>query len=131
MTKARSAVLATLEGSSEPLTAAGVSDSLSGLCDLATVYRALHWLEGSGAVESFALYCSEHGMERYYASRRSAHRHWFHCESCHRFVDLGACTIEKLVESLGRDRGLQVRHHTMYLTGLCTDCSRQSSTTTR
>ena len=61
MTKARSAVLAALEEASEPLSATGVSERLSGLCDLATVYRSLHWLEGSGSVESFALYCSEHG----------------------------------------------------------------------
>jgi len=125
MTKARTAVLAALETATEPLSATGVSDTLAGLCDLATVYRALHWLEEHGSVESFALYCSEHGMEKYYASRRSVHRHWFHCESCHRFVDLGACELGELVENLGQEHGLLVRHHTMYLTGLCADCARQ------
>ncbi len=60
MTKARTAVLAALETASEPLSATGVSDALAGLCDLATVYRALHWLEEHGSVESFALYCTEH-----------------------------------------------------------------------
>ncbi len=127
MTKARAAILAEIESSPEPLSATGVSERVAGLCDLATVYRALHWLEESGAVESFALYCTEHGMEKYYASRRSAHRHWFHCESCHRFVDLGACKIGELVENLGRDHGVRVTHHTMYLTGLCADCVRQQS----
>lgn len=130
MTKARTAVLAALEKASEPMSAMVVSERLSGLCDLATVYRALHWLEGSGSVESFALYCSEHGMERYYASRRSEHRHWFHCEGCHRFVDLGACRIADLVENLGREHGLRVKHHTLYLTGLCAACTAGNATRT-
>ncbi|OHD18769.1 MAG: hypothetical protein A2Y38_21355 [Spirochaetes bacterium GWB1_59_5] len=73
--------------------------------------------------ESFVLYCSEHGVERYYASASAPHRHWFHCESCHRFVDLGACRIGGLVADVERELKLRVTRHTMYLSGICPGCS--------
>lgn len=124
MTKARAAVSAVLGAAIEPLSALAVASRLEGVCDQATVYRALHWLESNGEAESFALHCTEHGTERYYAPRSETHRHWFHCESCHRFVDLGACVIGELVEGLARERGLSVRTHTLYLTGLCPECGK-------
>jgi len=122
MTRARTAVLAALDGATEPLSAAGVVSKLADTCDQATVYRALHFLEEAGRAESFVLYCSEHGVERYYASASAPHRHWFHCESCHRFVDLGACRIGGLVADVERELGLHVSRHTMYLSGTCADC---------
>jgi Fur family transcriptional regulator, ferric uptake regulator len=123
LTKARIAVLAALDAARAPLSAAEVAESLDGACDQATVYRALHYLEETGRAESFVFSCSEHGVERYYASRRAAHRHWFHCESCHRFIDLGECRIGGLVSRLERELGLRVDRHTMYLTGTCGDCA--------
>jgi Fur family ferric uptake transcriptional regulator len=123
VTRARAAALAVLDAADEPLSAAGVLSRLVGCCDQATVYRALHYLEETGRAESFVLSCSEHGVERYYASRSAPHRHWFHCESCHRFVDLGACRIGKLVTEAERDLGLRVSRHTLTLTGMCPSCA--------
>ncbi len=123
MTRARQAVLAALDGAAEPLSAALVVDRVNGACDQATVYRALHYLETAGFAESFVLSCAEHGVERYYASRSAPHRHWFHCERCHRFIDLGACKIGSLVAELEKDHDLTVARHTLYLTGTCKDCS--------
>jgi Fur family ferric uptake transcriptional regulator len=125
MTKARAAVLAAVEAAPEPLSAAGVAAAVGGgTCDQATVYRALHFLEEGGLVESFVLHCSERGAERYYASRRSAHRHWFHCEACHRFLDIGGCKVGGLVSEVERELGVSVDRHTFYLTGLCSRCRR-------
>jgi len=123
VTRARAAVLSALEAASEPLSAAGVASRLTGACDQATVYRALHHLEEAGLAESFVLHCAMHGVERYYAAASSTHRHWFHCESCHRFVDLGACRLGGIVSELEREHGLRVTRHTMYLTGVCGDCA--------
>jgi len=53
MTRARAAVLATLDAATEPLSAAGVVTRLADCCDQATVYRALHHLEETGRAESF------------------------------------------------------------------------------
>lgn len=125
MTRARKAVMATLDSATEPLSAAGVVATVGSSCDQATVYRALHYLEDAGLSESFVLYCSEHGVERYYASRKSTHRHWFHCESCHRFIDLGACRIGGIVADVEREMGLKVTKHTMYLSGICADCAKR------
>jgi Fur family ferric uptake transcriptional regulator len=124
VTKARKAVLAALDQAKEPLSAAGVVELVDGACDQATVYRALHYLENAGFAESFVLSCTEHGVERYYASHNAPHRHWFHCESCHRFIDLGVCRIGGLVSELERDHDLKVSRHTLYLSGFCRDCSR-------
>ncbi|MDX9898186.1 MAG: transcriptional repressor [Spirochaetia bacterium] len=126
MTKARSAVMDVLVQAGQPLSASGVMEAIEGSCDQATVYRSLHHLEEAGLAESFVLYCSEHGIERYYASCHSAHRHWFHCESCHRFIDLGECRMDGLVSEFESDLGLSVTRHTMYLSGLCAACNQAS-----
>jgi len=91
-------------------------------CDQATVYRALDYLEGAGLAESFVLRCSERGTERYFVSAGKPHRHWFHCESCHRFVDAGECRLEGIAAELERERGLEVWRHNLYFSGLCADC---------
>jgi Fur family ferric uptake transcriptional regulator len=121
--------MAALDGASEPLSAAGVLARIGGCCDLATVYRSLGYLEGTGRAESFVLHCSEHGTERYFASTRAVHRHWFHCETCHRFIDLGACRIGGLAAELERELGLSVRAHTLYFSGICADCKTRAGST--
>ena len=122
MTRARAAVLSVVDAAARPLAAADVASALSGACDQATVYRALHYLEDSGDLESFVLYCAEHGVERYYVTRKAAHRHWFHCESCHRFIDIGACKVGGLVSTVERELGVRVSQHTFNMIGLCPDC---------
>jgi Fur family ferric uptake transcriptional regulator len=123
LTKARLAVLAVLDAAQAPLSAAEVASGLGATCDQATVYRALHFLEETERAESFVLHCSERGVERYYVSRLSAHRHWFHCESCHCFFDIGACKVGGLVSEVERRLGVSVARHTFYMTGLCSRCS--------
>lgn len=122
MTKAREAVLEVLESAKNPLSAADVAANISTLCDTATVYRSLHYLEEQGLAESFVLYCTTHGTERYYVPHNAEHRHWFHCEQCHRFVDLGCCRIESLLEKMEAETGVSIRTHTLYATGLCSEC---------
>jgi Fur family transcriptional regulator, ferric uptake regulator len=123
MTRARLAVLAALDAAAEPLSAAGVIAAIGCACDQATVYRALHYLEESGCAESFVLQCDEHGVERYFASRSAAHRHWFHCVACHRFIDLGACRIGGMIGEVERELGVRVARHTLYMTGTCPSCA--------
>jgi len=125
VTKARTAALAAINGANEPLSAAGVLDAIGACCDQATVYRALHYLESSGYAESFVLHCEEHGTERYYVSAAAVHRHWFHCESCHRFIALGACRLGGIVKDLEAELDLKVSRHIMYLTGLCETCQKK------
>ena len=111
MTKARKGVKRLLDEAEKPLSALDLGTLMEGVCDLATVYRSLHYLEENGFAESFVLHCSAHGTERYYVSREAPHRHWFHCERCHRFIDLGACRIGAILESMESETGVLIRHH--------------------
>lgn len=131
MTRSRTAILAILRESEEPLPAIEVSRRFAGegAPDQATVYRTLHWLEDNGHAESFVLHCLSHGTERYYTAitdREDAplpHRHWFHCVSCHRFTDLGACGLEDLLSGYEKSLGLRIESHTLYCTGQCAACA--------
>lgn len=123
MTRSRAAVNKVLEEARQPLSALEVGAIVGALCDTATVYRSLHYLEVEGLAESFVLHCEAHGTERYYVARSSKHRHWFHCERCHRFVDLGTCTMEPLLADMAFSAGVSIRHHTLYATGLCSRCA--------
>ncbi len=128
MTRSRKEVLTVLQGARQPLSAAAVHQQLGPCCDQATVYRTLHYLEDQGMAESFVLYCTEHGTERYYTAVKAAngsplpHRHWFHCIRCHAFMELGSCAVSTMVHAFEESQQVSVRHHVLYLTGLCREC---------
>lgn len=126
MTKKRRAVLDILEKAGTPLSAGDIARLVGQDCDLATVYRALHGLEGLGLAEAFAFECSERGIERYYLPRRQVHRHFFHCEKCHAFFDLGECRMGPLVQATEMELGFSVTSHTLYLRGYCAACKPPS-----
>jgi Fur family ferric uptake transcriptional regulator len=128
MTKARSKILEVLEKENRPMTAADLAQSVCALCDTATVYRSLHFLEEHGMADSFVLYCSAHGTERYYVSHNAVHRHWFHCEVCHRFVDMGSCTIAPMLDEVEKKTGVVIHTHTLYTTGICPQCQKERQT---
>jgi Fur family ferric uptake transcriptional regulator len=126
MTKSRQAVLAILQSAAGPLSAAEVFAQMSDSVDQATVYRTLHYLEDSGKADSFILHCEEDGTKRYYepaeANGMKTHRHWFHCEKCHQFTDLGECRMDRLVRTYEKETGIEVKTHMLCLTGLCARC---------
>ena len=135
MTKARRATLEVLEQADRPLSATEITARIKLRCNPVTVYRTLHYLETAGYAESFVLHCSEHGTERYYtvintSGSACGHHHWFHCEQCHTFIDLGDCSIADLIAAYERDKGLQVTGHTLYLTGMCPQCAQDQPTGT-
>jgi Fur family ferric uptake transcriptional regulator len=127
MTKARKAVLDVVREIGTPASAQMVHQKLGALCDSATVYRSLEYLEENGELESFILRCSEHGTERYYIPGGTGHKHWFHCENCHKFVDLGTCQVGEILTELGKRNGLSIRHHTLFATGICAECLEKGS----
>jgi len=128
MTKTRQTTLDILRNAKEPLSASAIFQLIDDRCDPVTVYRTLHYLEEQGLADSFILHCDEHGTERYYTAcgdcegKHGLHHHWFHCEKCHCFIDLGNCKLDSLVASYEHDLGLVVSSHTLYLTGLCNNC---------
>ncbi|MGH0052758.1 MAG: Fur family transcriptional regulator [Sphaerochaetaceae bacterium] len=125
MTKARKALLALLQECTEPVSASMVSKAASLPFDQATIYRNLHYLEEQGYADSFILHCSEHGTERYYSLRNQnggTHHHWFHCEKCHRFIDLGGCAYQEQMRAWEKQYGFTINDHTFFLTGICASC---------
>jgi Fur family ferric uptake transcriptional regulator len=127
MTIARQTVLETLDAALWPLSAAEIVSRVHSLCDQATVYRALHYLEAHEKIESFVLHCKSHGTERYFVSRLRPHRHWFHCQQCHCFIDLGECQLGKLVTALEQEKQVTITGHSLYFTGLCQACAEFSA----
>ncbi|MDC7244915.1 MAG: transcriptional repressor [Sphaerochaetaceae bacterium] len=128
MTKARTNVLEILTGGEHPLTAQQISSLVADKINQVTVYRTLHYLENNGYCESFLLHCTKHGTERYYVplvdekGNHCKHHHWFHCEKCHQFIDLGSCKIDTLIESYTKDLDIKVLHHNLSLSGICRSC---------
>ncbi|MDY0290080.1 MAG: transcriptional repressor [Sphaerochaeta sp.] len=127
MTKARKAILNALEEAREPISVTELAKELTDFCDPATVYRNLHYLEKNNLATSFILHCSEHGTERYYSAKEGkGHHHWFHCENCHRFIDLGGCFYTEQLRQFEHQHGFTVNDHTFYLTGICQTCKEES-----
>jgi Fur family ferric uptake transcriptional regulator len=128
MTKSRIAVLTLLEKATKPLCASQIVSLVSGQCDPATIYRTLHYLEEHGYASSFILHCSAHGTERYYSVADETglgHHHWFHCEQCHRFIDLGGCSLDSMLHTFEKENDLIITDHTFFLTGICPECKKK------
>ncbi|MGE4583620.1 MAG: Fur family transcriptional regulator [Sphaerochaeta sp.] len=126
MTKARKAILEALRLSPIPVSAISLVSQLGLAYDQATIYRNLHYLEDQGMAESFILHCSEQGTVRYYSYRNredGVHHHWFHCERCHRFIDLGSCNYTEQLQQWEKDYGFVITDHTFFLTGICDSCN--------
>jgi len=133
MTRARESILQVLKNATQPLSATDVANRTTHRCDQATIYRTLHYLEDHGYAQSFVLHCSEHGTERYYTAIDddgpiTGHHHWFHCQQCHTFIDLGDCRIESMLNGYEEELGLKVKTHTLYVTGICASCMRSGNT---
>lgn len=132
MTKSRKALLEVLRMSNEPVSASHLLQHPSIRFDLATVYRNLHYLEEKGMADSFILHCTEHGTERYYSYRScedGVHHHWFHCRTCHRFIDLGDCQYDEQLARWEQAYGFTVSDHTFFLTGQCKNCKDATAST--
>lgn len=127
MTRARKMILDILSEAEVPLSAAEIHRRLQIAIDLATVYRSLHFLEDATEAESFSFTCAERGTERYFFRRKDPHVHFFHCERCHRFLNLGECRIEGLIHEIAESRGLTITAHTLYFTGFCAECGQDRS----
>ncbi len=115
-------ILEMLSEAEVPLSAAEIHGRLPVAVDLATVYRSLHFLEDRAEAESFGFTSADQGTERYFFRRKEPHVHFFRCERCRRFLNLGECRIGGLIEELADGRGLTIKAHTLYFTGFCDEC---------
>lgn len=122
MTRIRKILLRYINDADTPLSAQEVFSGSESGADLATVYRALHYFELHGLVESFTYHCDKEGTLRYYYPLKQEHTHFFHCASCHMFIPLGPCMLHAIEDELQHHYNVEIQRHVLYFTGYCSEC---------
>ena len=87
----------------------------------ATVYRTLKLLAGSGLAKEVDF---GDGVTRWEQQHGHAHHDHLICQRCGKNVEVVDEAIEKLQEEVAAKNGFTLTGHSMYLYGICGDCSR-------
>ena len=87
-----------------------------------TVYRALAELVKSGLLRKMtldgrAVYEHDYGYPQ--------HDH-LHCQECNKLIEFRNDEIQRIRDAIGQDHNFRVTGHRLIITGVCSDCSRQS-----
>jgi Fur family ferric uptake transcriptional regulator len=85
---------------------------------IATVYRALSFLEESGLISSIAM---DKDGKKFEPTTKKHHDHLI-CVKCNKIIEFLDDTIEKKQEKVAKDNGFKLLNHTMYLYGICKEC---------
>jgi Fur family ferric uptake transcriptional regulator len=120
-TRQRDAIQAVLEHARRPMSPGEVLDAARRkirTLSLATVYRTLKELLGSGAIAAVELPGEPARYELRHAADR--HHHHFRCDRCARVFDLDGCAA-----GIGRllPRGFAMRGHDITIYGTCAACA--------
>ena len=105
VTGPRQAILGILRRHPHPLSIREIFAELAkGDCDLATVYRSMHLLEGMGIVKRFHF---ERGGARFELLEEGddGHHHHLVCRTCSQVVEIQDCFPSELEELSCRDTG--------------------------
>ena len=122
LTKARKAILAILEKTPLPITAAEVHERLriaDTPADLVTVYRNLSMLKDLGLVNQIGL---QEGHMRYEVCHGRAHHHHIQCRGCGEVIDLMLCPLKKLTKLIEEQTRFSVDGHALEFFGWCPQC---------
>ncbi|MEJ7585389.1 MAG: Fur family transcriptional regulator [Acidimicrobiales bacterium] len=120
ITPARRAVVATLVGGDEHLSADDITGRIQAVLpdvQVSTVYRCLDALERLGVVEHVHL---GHGPSMYHLSDRQ-HVHLL-CRRCGQVIEVPADYLRRLSDRLGSDYGFVLEPRHFALLGTCSDC---------
>jgi Fur family ferric uptake transcriptional regulator len=119
----RKAVLEALAAHPHPMTIKEVHGAAKSGCDLATVYRTLHLLEGMGLVKRFDF---GDGTARFelLAEGDDGHHHHLICTRCEEVVEIRDCFTGGVEESIARRSGFKAVTHKLEFFGLCPGCQR-------
>jgi len=88
---------------------------------IATVYRALAFLEESNLIASVSL---DKNTRQFETSFKDHHDHLI-CTKCNKIVEFVSDKIENEQEKIAKENGFKLLNHTMYLYGLCEECSKK------
>ncbi|MEA3353242.1 MAG: Fur family transcriptional regulator [Campylobacterota bacterium] len=86
---------------------------------IATIYRALSFLEDANLISSISV---GNDAKKFETSFKEHHDHLI-CVKCNKIVEFVNNTIEKEQEKIAKENGFKLLNHTMYLYGICSDCN--------
>ena len=122
ITGPRQAILTILHQHRGPMTIKEIFDALpSGNCDLATVYRSMHLLEGMGMVKRFDLGDSGARFELL-DEGDDGHHHHLVCTNCSEIVEVEDCFPDELQERIASRNGFKAVTHKLEFFGVCPRC---------
>jgi Fe2+ or Zn2+ uptake regulation protein len=122
LTKSRKAILAILDRSAFPITAAEVHERLKKShvsTDLVTVYRNLAMLKDLGLVNPVGFH---KGQMRYEVRHGREHHHHIQCRGCGKIADLMRCPLKKLTQLIEEQTRFVVDGHALEFFGRCPQC---------
>ncbi len=85
---------------------------------IATVYRALVFLEEADLISSISL---DRDGKKFETNFKNHHDHLI-CVRCNKIVEFHDDDIETKQENIAKDKGFELINHTMNLYGVCKDC---------
>lgn len=85
---------------------------------IATVYRAVSFLEDSGLISSISL---DKDTKKFETNFKEHHDHLI-CVKCNKIVEFVNDKIEKEQEKIAKNQDFKLLDHAMYLYGVCKDC---------
>lgn len=124
VTGPRQAILEVLRKHPHPLTNKEIFAALpKGECDLATIYRSMHMLEGMGMVQRFDF---GDGTARYelICEGSDGHHHHLICTGCSDVVEIDDCFPVQLEQKLAERSGFTSITHKLEFFGVCPKCQQ-------
>jgi len=124
ITGPRQAILKILRTHAHPLTSRQIFAALPGrLCDLATVYRAMHLLEEMGMVQRFDF---GDGTARFelVGEGEDGHHHHLICTRCSEVIEIEECFPAEIEKRIAAKNGFKAVTHKLEFFGVCPSCQR-------
>ncbi|MCC6231923.1 MAG: transcriptional repressor [Verrucomicrobiales bacterium] len=131
ITGPRQAILHILQHHPHPLTNKEIFAALRpGECDLATVYRSLHLLEGMGLVTRYDF---GDGVARFEMARDEPGHHHHHlvCSQCTAIVEIEDCLAAEWESRIAAQSGFRMVTHKLEFFGICPTCQNLPPTADR
>jgi Fur family ferric uptake transcriptional regulator len=122
ITGQRQAILEILRRHDGPLSIKEIRGQLAKEgCDLATIYRSMHLLEGMGLVKRFD-FGSGGARFELLGEGDDGHHHHLVCTRCAEVVELAECFPTELEDRIASENGFKAVTHKLEFFGLCPRC---------
>ena len=122
VTEPRRSILDILRQHHHPLTNKEIFGAMpKGACDLATIYRSMHLLEGMGIIKRFDF---GDGVARFelVTAGDDGHHHHLICVRCAQIVEIVDCFAPELEQEIAARNGFTAITHKLEFFGVCARC---------